>query len=230
MKRLLLQTILLTMTILGCHAETDDWQPTPEWPFIYAEFKSAIITTTQNKVIKAQANVHIGRHFLWYKSASNQNLEAKHGTFKEIKFSDGSRFIEVEGKACRIVSEDTVSGKIRRLLVSTEIDMEQYNETLRNRKRAESSSGIDIIGLNDLNIDMSVRATAGNADSEPLPLREVYYIQVDNDTFEATESKILKHLANKEERTAYRVYTRKAEIITGSLKSMYDLYTTFFLK
>ena len=108
--------------------------------------------------------------------------------------------------------------------------MPRYNEAVRDMKMAESSSSFDIAGLNDLNLDMSVRESSEIAEQQPLPLQEIYYIQIDNNTFEATESNILKNLSGKEERNAYRAYTRKAEVLTGNFNSMLDVYTTFFLK
>ena len=54
--------------------------------------------------------------------------------------------------------------------------------------------------------------------------------KVGKDTFRFLEGNVLKHIDSKEERAAYRAYTRKAEIIYSNLSSAKNVYTTFFLK
>ncbi len=223
-----LYTLLFLFLSLSTMAD-DTWQPVPAWPFVYQDFTQAVIHTTKGKTVNAKANIHIGRHYLWY-SSNGKNLEAKKGTIKDIIFTNGNRYIDVKGKICRIVSEDTVSGKQYRLLHSQEVDTRRYNEIVRNHKSAESSSTLDIAGLNDMNLDMSVRESASIYEQEPLPIKDVFYIQIGNDTFEANESNIMKHLEGKEERKAYKAYTRKAEIMMGNMSSLIDVYTTFFVK
>ena len=65
---------------------------------------------------------------------------------------------------------------------------------------------------------------------EPLVTKHSYYILKDGETFEARESEILKHLDDKETKKTYRGYTRSAEVLYGSRKSMLNVYKTFFLK
>lgn len=228
MKKIL--TILFLSTICLASVAEDKWSPIPSWPFVYQEFLPAIIHTQKGKTLSVQANIHIGRHKLWYKSTKQENLEAKSGLIRDIRINNIDRYIEVDNKICLIIREDTIKNKIHRLLQSTEVDMPRYNEMVRTMKMAESSSNIDIAGLNELNLDMSVRESSELAEQKPLPIQYVFYIQKDKDTFEATESNILKNLSDKEERNAYRAYTRKAEVLTGNLNSMFDVYTTFFLK
>ena len=228
MKKIL--TILFLSSICLVSIAEDKWHPTPSWPFVYSDFLPAVIHTYDGKILHVQANIHIGRHKLWYKSSKQENLEAKAGLIRDIRFNNNERYIEVNKKICLIVREDTIKNKVHRLLQSTEVDMPRYNEAVRDMKMAESSSNIDIAELNDLNLDMSVRESSEIAEQQPLPLQEVYYIQIDKNTFEATESNILKNLSGKEERNAYRAYTRKAEVLTGNFNSMLDVYTTFFLK
>lgn len=228
MRNYLFLLIFVLMTLTSARADDSSWQPIPAWPFIYSDFIPAVIHTNSGKTVNAKANIHIGHHYLWYTS-NGKNLEAKKGTVKEVVFSDGKKYIVTSGKLCRIISEDDVKGEKYRLLYSIEVDMPRYNEIVRNQKAAEGSSTLDIMGLNDMNLDMSVRESANIAEQEPLPIKDVFYFQIGKETFEATESNILKHL-DKEERKAYRAYTRRAEIITGNINSMIDVYTTFFLK
>lgn len=57
-----------------------------------------------------------------------------------------------------------------------------------------------------------------------------FYMLYNDETFEVTEGNILKHLGSKEERNAYRAFTRKAEVLYGSKTSMMTVWNTFFVK
>lgn len=221
--------LLLSVINTMMYAE-DNWQPIKSIPFIYQEFMSAKVYTADGKTLNVFANIHVAHSSLWYKSNFGQNKEAGTGMAKEVVFADGSRYLDEDGRLCLVIREDTIKGEIHRLLCSKEINMQAYSENVLRKRMAEGSSLLDIQGLNDMNIDVSVRESTVLEDEEALPLTERYYIHLGKESFEATESKILRHLADKEERNAYRSYTRNAEIITGSRQSMLDVYTTFFMK
>lgn len=227
MRKHILTLTLLILCMLSASAD-DKWQPVPSWPFIYSDFQPAVIKTVKGTTVNAKANIHIGHHYLWYES-KGKNLEAKKGTVKEVIFPNGKHHIAVGDKICLIIKEDTIKGKLHRLLYSEEVDMPRYNDIVRNNKAAESSSTIDFMGLNDLNLDVAVRESSNISEQEPLPIKNVFFIQIGDETFEATESNILQHL-DKEERKVYKAYTRKAEIITSDMNSMLDVFTTFFLR
>lgn len=221
---------IFLQTTWGKNESNTSWLPTPSWPFVYNEFKTCLVHTTNGKTLNVSGNIHIGNHYLCYKNATGKTMLAKHGTIKDLVFADGAKYLEHNNKLLKIISEDTVNNQTLKLLQSFEIDKQQYNELMRNKKSAEQSSLLDIAGLNDMNLDLSIRESADIVEQEPLPTTNIFYIMIGNDIFEARESNILKHLANKEERNAYRAYTRKAEIITGDLNSIINIYTTFFVK
>lgn len=227
MRKHILTLTLLILCMLSASAD-DKWKPVPSWPFIYSDFQSAVIKTVKGTTVNAKANIHIGHHYLWYES-KGKNLEAKKGTVKEVIFPNGKHHIAVGDKICLVIKEDTIKGKLHRLLYSEEVDMPRYNDIVRNNKAAESSSTIDFMGLNNLNLDVAVRESSNISEQEPLPIKNVFFIQIGDETFEATESNILQHL-DKEERKVYKAYTRKAEIITSDMNSMLDVFTTFFLR
>lgn len=233
MKRILSTLITLVISLhiaWGEGSTTESWAPTPSWPFVYAEFQKCIVHTNSGKTINVIGNIHIGNHYLWYQSSNGKTLQAKKGTVKDLCFADASKYIEHEGKLLKIISEDTVNAKVFKLMQSFEVDRLQYNEIFQNKRKAENCSLLDISGLNEINLDVSVRESSNLIEQDPLPTKNIFYIMAGDDIFEARESNILKHLANKEERTAYRAYTRKAEIITGDINSIINIYTTFFVK
>ena len=69
-----------------------------------------------------------------------------------------------------------------------------------------------------------------NVEQEPLPITNKFYMLYNDETFEATESNILKHLTTRQERNTYRGFTRSAEIMYGSKQSMLTVWKTFFVK
>lgn len=231
MKKILTILLLLATCTAWCETQGEDsWRPTPSWPFIYKDFERCLVHTNNGKTLNVAGNIHIDSNYLCYKNASGKIMVAKKGTVRDLHFNDGSNYIEHQGKLLKVLSEDTVNNKKCKLLQSFELNRRQYEEDTRNRRAAEGSSMLDIAGLNDMNLDLSVRESANISEQEPLPTKNIFYIQINDDIFEATESKILKHLTSKEERTAYKAYTRKAEIITGDLQSAINIYTTFFVK
>ena len=85
-------------------------------------------------------------------------------------------------------------------------------------------------GFADFTASVANNNALTREDMEPLQLLYTFYIMKNGKTFEARESEILSHLDDKEERKVYRAYTRSAEILYGSEKSMLNVYKTFFLK
>lgn len=226
---LILTLQLLAMTSM---AADNEWQPVPSWPFIYQKFQKAIIYTTTDKKITADANVHIKQGQLWFVSSKDKNtkLQAATNIIRKVVFADGNTFMPIENRLCAVVREDTVASQISRLYHDVRVDMDRYNEMAESNMGA-IAEGIDLPGMDfaDFTIDVANRNSAEIIDGQPLPIKEKFYITYHGDTFEFSEGAVLKHL-KKEERAAYRSYTRKAEVISSNIDSAMDVYTTFFLK
>ena len=129
-----------------------------------------------------------------------------------------------------MIRQDTIDGKICAVYHDVSIDMQRYNEMV-NSNMGSIADGIDIAGMDftDYTLRVATNNGADIVDQQPLPTQDRYYINYKGDTFEVTEGNILKHLG-KDERSAYRAFSRKAEVITSSIYSVMDVYTTFFLK
>lgn len=208
------------------NSPSEDWEPVAIWPFAYKEFKNAVIYTTMLQVVKGKANIHVGNHYVWYES-KGKRLEAKHGVVTKVVFEGGDTYYPVNDKLCLVLREDTIEGKVCRLYMSHELNREEFNEMARRNNHAVMST-IDGLGfLNGVASRVADNEGANMLEQEPLPMRDRFYMLYDGDVFEATESNILKHLS-KQERIAYRAYTRRAEVLSYSRKSMMDVWITFF--
>ena len=223
---------LLLSIAMFCHAQ-DKYYPVAVWPFIYENFTDARIFVGQdNKVVRAKANIHLRHTTLWFISAKDfkTKLEAQPGTVNKIIFSNGDTYYNIENKMCKVVREDTINGDIMRLYKCTAVDMDDFNKKYQMTHMGTVESSVLGAGFADFSTSVANINALTREDMEPLLVKNTFYILKNGKTFEARESEILSNLDDKEERKVYRAYTRSAEILYGSEKSMLNVYKTFFLK
>lgn len=232
MKRILI-ILMLPLFATIAMAQEDEWHPVAEWPFIYQNFQKAnIYVGATNKKVTAKSNIHIKQGRLWFISGKDNKtkLQAKPGTINKVVFANGIQFIPIEDRLCEVIRQDTIDGKVCAVYHDVSIDMQRYNEMVSSNM-GSIADGIDIAGMDftDYTLRVATNNGADIVDQQPLPTTDRFYINYKGDTFEVTEGNIIKHLS-KDERSAYRAYSRKAEVITSSIYSVMDVYTTFFLK
>lgn len=230
-KYLLAILFLLQLPIVA-HAD-ENYHPVAVWPFIYENFENArIFVTPNNKVVKAKANIHLRNTTLWFISGRDNKtkLEAQPGTINMVIFPNGDTFYNISNRMCQVISEDTINGNVMRLYEATLVDMEDFNKKYQMAHMGTAESSVLGAGFADFTASVANNNALTREDMEPLQTKHVYYILKDGETFEARESEILKHLDDKEERKTYRGYTRSAEVLYGSRRSMLNVYKTFFLK
>ena len=223
---------LLLSIAMFCQAQ-DKYYPVAVWPFIYENFTDARIFVGQdNKVVRAKANIHLRHTTLWFISAKDfkTKLEAQPGTVNKIIFSNGDTYYNIDNKMCKVVREDTINGDIMRLYKCSQVDMDDFNKKYQMTHMGTVESSVLGAGFADFSTSVANNNALTREDMEPLQLLYTFYIMKNGKTFEARESEILSHLDDKEERKVYRAYTRSAEILYGSEKSMLNVYKTFFLK
>ena len=223
---------LLLSIAMFCQAQ-DKYYPVAVWPFIYENFTDARIFVGQdNKVVRAKANIHLRHTTLWFISAKDfkTKLEAQPGTVNKIIFSNGDTYYNIDNKMCKVVREDTINGDIMRLYKCSQVDMDDFNKKYQMTHMGTVESSVLGAGFADFTASVANNNALTREDMEPLQLLYTFYIMKNGKTFEARESEILSHLDDKEERKVYRAYTRSAEILYGSEKSMLNVYKTFFLK
>lgn len=223
-------TFLLLTTVMQVLAQESNWQPVSSWPFVYQQFQDAVIYSgTNNKVLKVKANIHVANCMLWYESYGKK-LQAKEGTVNKVIFPDSISYYNVNGKLCSVLAEDTINGKLCRLYVAEIVDKPRYNELVRmNRQSAMMITDI-APALQDFASEIADNEGMRDVEKEPLPMLNKFYMLYNDELFEMNEGNILKHLSSREERNTYRAFTRKAEIMYGSKKSMLTVWNTFFVK
>lgn len=229
----LVALLSLSLPLSGHAQDQDRYYPVAVWPFIYENFTDARIFVGQNnKVVRAKANIHLRKTSLWFISGKDfkTKLEAQPGTINKIIFSNGDIYYNIENKMCKVVREDTINGDIMRLYKCTYIDMDDFNKKYQMTHMGTVESSVLGAGFADFTASVANNNALTREDMEPLQLKHTFYILKNGETFEARESEILSHLKDKEERKVYRGYTRSAEILYGSEKSMLNVYKTFFLK
>ncbi len=176
------------------------------------------------------ANIHVGASTLWYESFGKR-LQAKQDVVSKVVFADSMQtYYNVQGRLCRVLSEDIIDGKVCRLYVAEVLDRPRFEESVRiNRQSDMLMTGV-IAGMENIASGVADNEGMRNVDKEPLPMVNKFYMLYNDETFEVTEGNILKHLGSKEERNAYRAFTRKAEVLYGSKRSMMTVWNTFFVK
>lgn len=223
---------LLLSIAMFCQAQ-DKYYPVAVWPFIYENFTDArIFVGENNKVVRAKSNIHLRQTSLWFISGKDNKtkLEAQPGTINKIIFSNGDTYYNINNKMCKVVREDSINGDIMRLYKCTSVDMNDFNKKYQMTHMGTVESSVLGAGFADFSASVANNNALTREDMEPLQLLYTFYILKDGKTFEARESEILSHLKDKEEKKVYRAYTRSAEILYGSEKSMLNVYKTFFLK
>ncbi len=229
--KILFMMLLIVGLPMSIQAE-DDYYPVAIWPFEYEDFSDARIFVGQNnKVVRAKANIHLKSATLWFISGKDNKtkLEAQPGTINKVIFSNGDTYYNVENKMCKVISEDTINGNIARLYKATVVDMDDFNKKYRMANMATVDASVLGVGFSDY-ATAAANNNAMREDMEPLLTVNSFYILKNGETFEARESEILKHLDNKEERKAYRGFTRSAEVMYKSEQSIRNVYEVFILK
>ena len=231
MRKAKLIVILLTfVAVLPVLAQNnEDWVPTGVWPFINQQFRTATVYTgifNRTKTV-VPCNIHVGKQTLWY-SQNDTLMEAIPGSVLRVDFPNGDSYmpVGVEQRFGRIVREDSIAGKIARVICVRTVNHKEldqkyldYINKTRNLLQGATFDVSDIAGADD-GIVM---------EEQPLPMADEYYFQVRGEIFQASPKNILSHIDPKRKQE-YRNFTRSAEIISTNESSMLKVWQEFFLK
>lgn len=220
---------MLTLVSINIYAQKeDDWKPTGVWPFIHQKFYVATVSHGFFKTTKTQVpcNIHIGKNTLWF-SKNDTLMEALPGNVKKIEF-ENETYIPVKDYLGRIVKQDTLQGKIARLLHVVIVDQHKLDQqgvdVLNKTQNILQSSGF----LSTFCASIADANGGLRAEEMPVPTKNVFYIQFNGDIFEATTKNILAHI-RADRQKEYKAYTRSAEIISTNESSMVKVWNDFFV-
>lgn len=227
--------ILAIVSVLPIFAQNyKDWTPTGIWPFINKQFKTATVYTgifTKSKTI-VPCNIHVGNQTLWY-SQNDTLMEALPGTVVRVEFPNGDTYMPVgtEHMFGKIVRQDSINSKVARIICVNALDRKSLDQKgldiLNNTQN--TLQGASAIGLG-LFASALADANAGiKQEEEPLPMQNIFFFQVNGEIFQATTKNILAHI-NPKRKQEYKNFTRSAEILSFSEKSMNKVWEEFFLK
>ena len=230
-RRTLLTTLLATLLSSLAASPQPDWEPIGTWPFEYKTFRVATVYSGFFSVKKTQVpcNIHLGKQTLWY-SQNDTLMEAIPGSILRVEFPGGDTYMPVGDDAsfAKIVRQDTLVGKVARVLLVRSVDQKAVDkravDILNNSQNLQQSS----LNLGAWGAQLSDVNAAINEEELPLPLVNTIYFQYNGEIFEAKEKNILAHI-NQTRRREYRNYTRQAEIISSSIKSMLKVWNDFFV-
>lgn len=204
------------------------WKPIASWPFLYETFEEAVVYTTNMKIIKTKANIHIGSHFLWFES-KGQRLESIPGQIQKVEFKNHDTYYAIKDKMCKVLREDTIEGKIGRLYISIELDRRRFDEMCQKNMNIANLLGDSPLSASGFAASLADSNSANPIELQPLPLHEKYYMLYKDETFEATDSSIEHHL-NKAERKEYFKFIRSDETIKDKRRPMENIWIKFFVE
>ena len=222
--------ILAFGSVLSAFAQNNkDWEPTGVWPFINQQFRTATVYTGIFKRSKTvvPCNIHVGNQTLWY-SQNDTLMEAIPGTVLYVELPNGDTYMPVssEQRFGRIVREDTIDGKIARIICVKTVNQKELDQKYLDHINKTQN----ILQGATFNVSDIASADAGIImEEQPLPLTNEFYFQVRGEIFQATPKQILKRIDPKRKQE-YRNFTRSAEIISTNESSMLKIWQEFFLK
>lgn len=227
--------MLITISALPLFAQNNkDWEPTGVWPFINRQFKAATVYTgiySKAKTI-VPCNIHIGNHTLWY-SQNDTLMEAIPKSVLRVEFPNGDVYMPVGSEQMfgRIVREDTIDGRIARIIHVTTVNRQKLDSNSVDALNSSQNmlQGASAIGLGLFASALADANSGRKIEEEPLPLNNIYFFQVRGEIFQATTKNILAHISPKRKKE-YRNFTRTAEIISTNESSMHKIWQEFFLK
>ena len=221
--------ILTLGAVLPIFAQNNkDWEPIGEWPFINRSFRTATVYTGVFKRTKTQVpcNIHVGKQALWF-SRNDTLMEAVPGTVLRVEFPNGDTYIPVGSQQMmgKIVREDSIDGSIARIICvrtvnQQELDQQYLDYINKTQNVLQGSGAFSAVADSKTGVKM---------ERKPLPMTTFFFFQVKGDVFLATTKNILSHIDPKR-RKEYKAFTRSAEILSYSEKSMNKVWEEFFLK
>lgn len=227
--------MLVTLSALPIFAQNNtNWEPTGVWPFINRQFKVATVYTgiyTKSKTV-VPCNIHIGNQTLWY-TKNDTLMEAIPKSVLRVEFPNGDVYMPVgtEQMFGRIVREDSINGRIARVIHVTTVDRQRLDSKGVDALNSSQNmlQGASAVGLGLFASALADANSGRKIEEEPLPLSNIYFFQVNGEIFQATTKNILAHI-DASRKKEYKNFTRTAEIISSNESSIQKIWQEFFLK
>lgn len=179
MKRYLLQTFLLVVACLACHAQKETSAVTA-----YKDFRPATVYMTNGKKVKvAMANIFLKNSSLLFMKGEHA-IEVTMKTINRVDFSDRSYFRLDTLLAYRV---DTVADNA--LYCAELLDIKTFRDRIQNNQKYSSLDLGEVFGYTTVDL----------GEENSFPVNELYFFRVNGKTVLAHE-RTLKRALNKEQR------------------------------
>lgn len=179
MRRFILYNILLVVACMTCVAQG----VTPSVT-VYKEFRPATIYMSNGKKVKVQlANIFLKNSSLLFMRDGNA-MEATMNTINRVEFADRTYYRQ---DTLLVYQVDTVGNDA--LYCAEMIDMDAYQQRVRNNSQVSSLSLGDVVGVTTVDI----------GEETDFPIKAVYFYRLNGKTVKVHERQ-LKLVLNKEQR------------------------------
>lgn len=228
--RLVAAISLMMAVLVPTFAQSNDWEPTPVWPFLYKKFNIATVETGLfNKTeTKLPCNLHVGKGALWFSKDNETLMEAVPNNIRRVTFGNGDVYMPVgnDGIFGKVLYEGELQGKTARVFLikkvnQTGVDQQFIDYLNKTQNVLQGSSNGFFAHLADANSGVT-------PEDMPIPLDYHFYFLFKGDLFEATTKNILAHI-KPERKKEYKAYTRSAEVLSTDQKSMLGVWNDFFI-
>lgn len=228
-KRMVAAVTLMTAVSVSINAQSD-WEPTGVWPFTYKHFRVAKVETGlfKNTETSVPCNIHVGKNALWFSKDNETLMEADPSNIRRVTFENGDVYMPLgqTGSFGKMIYEGELQGKPARVFLVRKVNQRQVDQNYldhinKTQNLLQGGSSSFFSSLADVTDTVE-------PEKKPVPMETTFYYFFKGDLFEATTKNILAHI-NPERKKEYRAYTRSAEVLSTSQKSMMGVWNDFFV-
>ncbi len=216
MKHIILFVFVL---ILLFKVQSQQYDPTTKWPYLYENFTNGVIYFADNKKITANVNVHLLNSTLHYlKNESIFQIEPK----DLIRVEIGSDFfIYIDNQLSRVIKQNN-----KNLLTAiTKGDFDALFKSSgaygmsANSSATRDLSSLEIGGLTNMNHrQMMVEKEYGQS----LPVKKEYFFIIDNNAISASKKNLEKRL-NPVMKAKLKIYLKQNRFRWNDEKQLGEL-------
>lgn len=227
-KRLGAAITLMMAVLVSSSAQTDDWKPKCQWPFLYKTFRRATVVTGIFKQTETvtPCNIHVGKGMLWFSKDNETLMEAVPDNIRKVTFDNGDVYMPVHDVFGKVIYEGELQGKPARVFLvqkvnQREVDQQHLDYLNTTQNVLQGAGGTFFSHLADAN-------SIQKPEEMDVPMTNVFYYFFKGELFEATTTNILAHI-DPSRKKEYKTYTRSAEVLSTSQKSMLKVWNDFFV-
>lgn len=221
---------LLMAVLVPSYAQSEDWEPTPVWPFLYRRFNIATVETGifKKSETNVPCNLHVGKGALWFSKDNETLMEAVPDNIRKVVFDNGDVYMPIGNNNLfgKVLYDGELQGKPARVFLLKKVNQagvdQQFLDYINKTQNVLQGS------TNGFFAHIADANSGEKPENMPVPLEYHFYYFFNGELFEATTKNILAHI-KPERKKEYRAYTRSAEVLSTDQKSMLGVWNDFFI-